>query len=504
MTGFFWNVRGFNKFSKHKVVREWIQNKGLQFGGLLETRVKENKAGGIASSVFQGWSFINNYEFSRKGRIWVLWNSQVRLTPVFKSDQLVTVSVLLEGEKEEFFCSFVYGENIAEKRKELWKDLKDHQDASIFRNKEWVIMGDFNEVLEGEEHSSYQDSGLVTSGMRDFESVIQHCRLTDMGYQGPHFTWCNKRDEGTISKKLDRILVNEKWLHNRTQAYGVFEAGGISDHLRGRFHTTAEAVGKRKPFKFTNVVAETPEFMEVIGNYWKDTQSLFQSTSALYRFSKYLKGLKPHLRTLSKSKLGSLTKKVKEAYSDLCEKQEQLISRPTTVNVNAEREVSERWKRVSDIEEKVLKHRSKLHWLLVGDKNNKAFYNAAKIRESRNAIREIKCANGNYVNTQDDIKKEAERFFNEFLTFVPSDIKSASVEELKETIPYRCTDEERAKLIRVVTEEEIKEVVFKMPSNKSPGPDGYTTEFFKAWSITKNDFTAAVQSFSVKGSCLKV
>lgn len=294
--------------------------------------------------------------------------------------------------------------------------------------------------------------------------------------------------------------MNEKWLNNRTQAYGVFEAGGVSDHLRGRFHMTAEAVGKRKPFKFTNVVAETSEFMEVIGNYWKDMQPLFQSTSALYRFSKYLKGLKPHLRTLSKSKLGSLTKKVKEAYSDLCVKKEQMMRMPTPENVYAEREAFARWQRVSDIEEKVSKQRSKVHWLQVGDKNNKAFYNAAKIRESRNAIREIKCADGSCVTTQDDIKKEAERFFNEFLTFEPRDVETASVEELKETIPYRCTEEERTKLTRVVTEEEIKEVVFNMPSNKSPGPDGYTTEFFKAsWSIIGKDFTAAVQSFFSKG-----
>lgn len=50
-----------------------------------------------------------------KGRIWVIWSSQVRVTPIFKSDQIVTVSVLLEGEEEEFFCSFVYAENTIEK-----------------------------------------------------------------------------------------------------------------------------------------------------------------------------------------------------------------------------------------------------------------------------------------------------------------------------------------------------------------------------------------------------
>lgn len=500
MTGFFWNVRGFNKNSKHRVVSDWIHNKGLQFGGLLETRVKESKSAQIVSSVFQGWSFINNYEFSRKDKIWVLWSSQVRLTPVFKSDQIITVSVMLEGEKEEFLCSFVYAENSSEKRKELWRDIKIHQDARMFRKKEWVIMGDFNEVLDGEEHSSHQESGLITSGMRDFENVIQYCSLLDMGYQEPKFTWCNKRDEGTISKKLDRILVNETWLNNRTQAYGVFEAGGISDHLRGRFHLKVEAVGKRRPFKFTNVVAEAPEFMEVITNYWKDTQPLFQSTSALYRFSKYLKGLKPHIRSLSKNRLGLLAKKVKEAFNDLCEKQERMIADPTPANVQAEHEAAIKWQRISEIEEKVLKQRSKLHWLQVGDKNNKAFYNAAKVRETRNTIREIKCQDGKVVTTQEEIKKEAESFFNDFLTFEPEDVVTTTVEEIQDILPFRCSEEDRAKLIKVVTEEEIREVVFKMPSNKSPGPYGYTTEFFKAsWSIIGKDFTAAVQSFFSKG-----
>lgn len=54
--------------------------------------------------------------------------------------------------------------------------------------KELIIMGDFNEILEGDEHSSYQDSGLVNTGMREFESVVQYCNLTDLGAQGPMFT----------------------------------------------------------------------------------------------------------------------------------------------------------------------------------------------------------------------------------------------------------------------------------------------------------------------------
>ena len=383
----------------------------------------------IVSMVVPGWSFLNNYEYSRKGRIWVIWNPQVRVPPVFKSDQIITVSVLLEGETEEFFCSFVYGENLAENRRGLWSDMKAHQDSPMFKDKQWIIIGDFNEILEGEEHSNYQNSGLITMGMRDFESVYQHCRLMDLGYQGPRFTWCNKQDEGLICKKLDMILVNETWLNQRSQAYGVFEAGGCLDHLRGRFHLQAEAVGKRRPFKFTNVVADMPEFLTLLEDYWKDTQPLFQSTSALFRFSKFLKALKPLIRNLSKEKLGKLSMIVQEVYKDHCMKQEKLFNDPSQENIKAELLAAKHWQRISAIEEKVLKQRSKMHWLQLGDCNNKVFHNAAKIRETRNAIREIKCPNGTIATSQEAIKSEAERFFQDFLSHVPKEIQGISVEE---------------------------------------------------------------------------
>ena len=74
------------------------------------------------------------------------------------------------------------------------------------------------------------------------------------------------------------------------------------------------------------------------------------------------------------------------------------------------------------------------------------------------------------------------------------------MEEIQQIVPFRCSSEESAQLVKTVTSEEIREVLFRMPSNKSPGPDGYTTKFFKAsWSIIGLDFTTAVQSFFSKG-----
>lgn len=86
----------------------------MSFGCLLKTRVKERKANKIVSEVFQGWEFMANYEYNGLGRIWVVWKSDVRLSPVFKSDQMITSSVKIRGKEEEFFCLFIYARNTAE------------------------------------------------------------------------------------------------------------------------------------------------------------------------------------------------------------------------------------------------------------------------------------------------------------------------------------------------------------------------------------------------------
>lgn len=85
MSGFFWNIRGFNKTIKHEVVRKWVRSEDMKFGCLIETRVKETKVEKIISSVFEGWDSISNYEFHKLGRIWVVWGPLVRMTPVYKS-----------------------------------------------------------------------------------------------------------------------------------------------------------------------------------------------------------------------------------------------------------------------------------------------------------------------------------------------------------------------------------------------------------------------------------
>lgn len=227
----------------------------------------------IFSKVFQDWFMINNYEFNHLGRIWLVWKPGVRVTPFFKSGQMITVSVLMEGEKEEVFYTVVYAFNKEEDRKELWGDLKSHQDSPVIRMKPWMVVGDFNETMEAAEHSV---SDVITQGMQYFKNVVNYCGLMDASSHGPLFTWTNKREQGLISKKLDRVLINYLWMRKYPSSYSFFEGGGCSDHLRCRSHINPEQNRVRRPFKFVNVLTELEGF--------KPTMERFGETLSLFSF----------------------------------------------------------------------------------------------------------------------------------------------------------------------------------------------------------------------------
>ena len=176
-------------------------------------------------------------------------------------------------------------------------------------------------------------------------------------------------------------------------------------------------------------------------------------------------------------------------------RQQQTLSNPRDEAVREEAEASEKWIHIAGLEDDHLKQCAKFHWLDAGDLNNKTFHTAIRSRKAHNTIRDIRCGSGRIVTKHSDIKAEAERFFSDFLNQCPDSFQGASLDELQSLLGFRCTMEDCSKLEEEVSEEEIRKVLFAMPSNKSLGPDGFPREFFTtAWSIIAPDFIVAVRS----------
>lgn len=135
-------------------MREWCRSNSLSFGGLLETRVKEGRAAKVAAAAFRDWSMVSNYEFNPLGRIWVVWSNQVKVNVVLKSAQMICCLIRVGDVTEDFLCSFIYAYNYADQRRKLWTDITHLSNMVQFKRKPWICFGDFNEILDIEEHSA--------------------------------------------------------------------------------------------------------------------------------------------------------------------------------------------------------------------------------------------------------------------------------------------------------------------------------------------------------------
>lgn len=70
------NVRGLNDPSKLIELRHLIGMHRVRIVCLIETRVKESNMGKITRRMGKSWSWVHNYEYSHKRKLWVGWNME--------------------------------------------------------------------------------------------------------------------------------------------------------------------------------------------------------------------------------------------------------------------------------------------------------------------------------------------------------------------------------------------------------------------------------------------
>ena len=74
----------------------------------------------------------------------------------------------------------------------------------------WIIAGDFNEVLMGDDKFGGR---LVNLGRALwFQECLDNCSMIDIGFSGPRYTWSNRRQlSRLIQERIDRVFLNAEW-----------------------------------------------------------------------------------------------------------------------------------------------------------------------------------------------------------------------------------------------------------------------------------------------------
>lgn len=135
--------------------------------------------------------------------------------------------------------------------------------------------------------------------------------------------------------------------------------------------------------------------------------------------------------------------------------------------------------------------RSKQNNFRWGDSNTRYFHSIATARKKQNTIAKLQIRGVDCFD-QHVIKEELRSFYINL--FSQGDEVNSNMENLH--FP-KIAEADRLWLERDFSENRVWDVVRKMGCNKSPGPDGFTAEFFKNyWSMVKEDFMNLVKDFN--------
>ena len=142
--------------------------------------------------------------------------------------------------------------------------------------------------------------------------------------------------------------------------------------------------------------------------------------------------------------------------------------------------------------------RSRIKESTLEEKPNKYFLNLENYNYVSKNIKELELDDGRKITDPKQILEEMRKFYQALYDF--KDIKNIEDSELSE-FPAKfnkLNDNEKLALDDEITEDELKKQVFNSASNKSPGPDGYTNEFYKIFWIKIKTLLLTLMNFFYK------
>ncbi|XP_022873326.1 uncharacterized protein LOC111392262 [Olea europaea var. sylvestris] len=337
-----------------------------------------------------------------------------------------------------FLVSFVYGFHTMVNQRPLWNTIIElNENVSL----PWLILGDYNNVLKFDEKCNGAD--VTPYEIKNLANCCLKVGLTDVRSIGCFYTWTN----GLVWNKIDRAMVNDFWVQNGAFVEANFlPSGCLSDH--------------------------SPCIVSI--------------------YDRKLSKLKGALKELNFKHFGHISTRASEAKNDLEAPQLQLHNQP--MNMHFQLLVAKLRKKtvgLCEAERSFYYQKAKYVFLKQSDKCTKFFHSIVKRNSSRNFIDTILKEDGRYTTSQDQVAMEFVNFYTSLLG------KNCPTRPIEMDIVINgplISLEQGNNLIRDISYEEIKDALFDIGDEKSPGlrpilgdvVDHAQAAFAKGRSVTEN------------------
>lgn len=244
----------------------------------------------------------------------------------------------------------------------------------------------------------------------ELESFTNDCEVQDMSFTGKHLTWCNNYEilHDRLYNKLDRTLVNDKWIQAFPNASTFFGLDGISDHAYGLVSMGVQSSINPRPFKFRDAWITNPQFRHLVEETWQTEVH----GHPMYRFVTRLKVLKGKIKKLHRDKYSDIEVRIQKAKEELIATQHQLLLGCLNCDLmEKEKALRQEYMELLSVEGQLLRQRSKVEWMEQGDPNTAYFHAYIKQKRAQSNISAIYTEDGQWLYEEEQIKVEILRYY---------------------------------------------------------------------------------------------
>ncbi|XP_071905976.1 uncharacterized protein [Coffea arabica] len=245
---------------------------------------------------------------------------------------------------------------------------------------------------------------------------------------------------------------------------------------------------KPHPFHFINAWADHKEFLGVVKESWQQECD----GSPMHVLCSKLQRLKCQLQRWNKNCVGNFSDSVKKAKEEVGRLEKCLKEGGSEVVHSLLQLAQATLRQALAMQESLWRQRSRVKWLVLGDRNTKFFHSVVKQWRMQLVIHQIQQSDGEWVSEDELIGAEAVQYFSDLF----SSVDGPSMLDVPAVIPRLVSGEDNEMLEAVPSLEEVRQILYEMDASIAAGPDGFTGGFFStAWEIVGGDVHMAIQSF---------
>lgn len=342
-----------------------------------------------------------------------------------------------------------------------------------------IICGDFNGYV-----SDLDKFGGNISICRAISDFKEHFHLIDI-WRKQHpksreFTWFNS--DFSIASRLDKFYVSSdlvQFISSSSIRPCCFSDHDLVDLVIDLSQFSPQGPGL---WKFNNSLLADADFCDHLSSRISDLANCISRFSSLKNWWEFLKlSLKEECINFAKQKRTELNREKVTLTNRLILCKQLLIQGDASVSAEIIA-LEARLFALFSLEIDGVKTRSRARWIEEGEKPTRYFFRLERERIEKNRVISMHDSNGNEVTSRADLDRVHVEFYTQLFSEEPVDM--ACQQHLFFQLNTKLTPDESFSCDGPISLEELAESVKSLSPNKSPGPDGFTLEFYlKFWHL---------------------